>query len=391
MEENKTTRVNRTVNYYSDRPDYDSHMEKHNCHCERPHYDYCPEKPEYDRYPERPHYDYCPERPEYNHHPVRPNHDHYPVRPEYDHHPVRPNHDYCEENPKYDCCEDKHDHCHEKQTCCCCPETNLKPNECCQCCKPLALKCPDISCAVCTPILTDRVFDFKCISQKLSRVVPTAEFVVDPPPMGVTYTPGAEVCIEKIAVNYTCLGFTDGTLDVVVDTVGTTTLPDTGSLSCSAATPLYNNYSGPIISSALCCDRGRNVSLIQTPGTATAQIVNSQYIVKGFIGCEPFTARFPATPGSEAFTPPFPAINLFTNICLPETDESVTLTAKFDLKLLAKCIRPLGTFEAGTAPAIGTFNARIFDELLVNEKLYVTTPDLLAVFSSPDVFKHNEK
>ncbi|SCI67369.1 Uncharacterised protein [uncultured Clostridium sp.] len=417
MEENKTTRVNRTVNYYSDRPDYDRHMEKHNCHCERPHYDHCPEKPEYDHYQERPHYDHCPERPEYDHHPVRPNHDHYPSKPEYDHHPVRPNydhypskpeydhhpvrpnydhypskpdydhppvrpnHDCHDEKPKHECCEDKPncDFCSERpKPGCCCPDLNLKPNGCTKCCDPIKVKCPDIHCAVCTPILADRICAFACTDQSITSLFDGLLFTIDNPPM-VGFPEGASVCIEKIAVQYTCAGFTNAALPITICSF-TGTIGNRGPLGCSTtATPLFNSYEGSITPRFLCHDNGTKATFGHT--ALNASINGIQYIVQGFIGCTPFTAR------TDILVPRLYAdINLFGNICLSNINNELTLRANFDIDLLVKQIIPStdGILAGGL-----TFEAQVLDVLRINERLFALTPDELVVYSSPDGFSLN--
>ena len=392
MEENKTTRVNRTVNYYSDRPMYDHYPERPKYdHCpERPEYDYYPERPKYDHRPVKPEYDHCPERPMYDHYPERPKHDHYPERPKHDYHderpkhdhyPERPDHDCHDERPKHDCHDEKHEHdCRDekcKSNCSCCPEkTTLTSNGCTKCCNPMDIHCPDIHCAVCTPILADKIHAFACTKQSISQSNP-ALFTINNPPTG-GFPVGSRVCINKIAVRFTCAGITTDPLPINICSF-TGSLPPRTSPSCSAS--LFNSYEGTITSNFLCHDKGTCATFAHNDLDVT--LIGAQYVVEGFIGSVPFTAS------TVVFGPRiYNDINLFGNICLPKSKDELTLRANFEFKFTAKQITPsaAGILAGGT-----TFDATILDILSISEKLFSIKQEELVVYSSPDGFKRREE
>lgn len=372
MKENKTNRLNNNVDYYHDKPHHDHCYYKpdYDCCYDKPHHDHCYYKPEHDCY-DKPKHDYCHDKPHYDHCYYKPEHDccydkpHYD-KPDYDHYPDKPHHDH-----------------HKKPNPCCCPEkTKPQQNNCMKCCDPIEFKCPDIGCAVCTPILTDRIYDFKYICEKLSRTAPDTTFTVDAPLDD--YTDDSKVCIEKIAVKYDCLGFNDNKLPINIDGVDLK-LNATNPLSCAPDMDLYTKFEGSLTPSYLCCDEGRKVSLLQSPKTHKIGATNLEYIVEGFIGCQPFVARY-KVPGTVLIdNNKYPRTNLFDHICLPQTDEELTLKAKFKLELSVKCIIPTSTYT------MGEFTATIFEQLFMNEKFHIIKPDELVVYSAPDKFKHYDK
>lgn len=362
MKENKTNRLDNNIDYYHDKPHHDHcyYKPEHDYYYDKPHCDHCYYKPDYGCY-DKPKHDYCNDKPHYDHCYDKPDYDHYPDKPDYDH--------------------DK------KPNPCCCPEkTKPQQNNCMKCCDPIEFKCPDIGCAVCTPILTDRIYDFKYICEKLSRTVPTVQFTVDAPPEGISYEDGAKVCIEKITVKYDCLGFNDTTLPINIDG-NAINLTSDSPLSCATDTNLYTKFEGNLTPSYLCCDEGRKVSLLQSPKTNNLGVTNPEYIVEGFIGCQPFKARNKFTGGTTNIAPPYPLTNLFDNICLPQTDEELTLKAKFKLELSVKCIIPTSSYATDT----NKFSCTIFEQLLIKEKFHIIKPDELVVYSAPDKFKYHEK
>lgn len=379
MTKNNTAQTNSNIdNLTCDRLNSNQYRESQECNCypERPSYDHCPERPQYGHCYEKPQYDHCPEKPQYNHCHEKPQYDHCPEKPQSNHCHEKPQHDYCPERPQYDPCKGN-----KKPNCCCCSEAKFNQNECGKPCNPVKFECPDINCAICTPILADRIFDFKCVNQQIPRSIAPQVFTVDPRPMGCPpYTAGAPVCIEKVTVVYDCLGFSNPELPITLcNTSGS--LTGTPQLCPSGEASVFHNYEGTISTGCICRDKGSTATLVQGP--LDASIYNFQYIVEGFIGCDPFTARFPVTP-SDA--PNFLTnINLFSTICLPNTDDPLTLRAQFDLKFVVKSIVPTTPFSGGT------FSARIFDELLISEKLYLTKSDALVVYSAPAEFKHHEK
>ncbi|MEG2984623.1 MAG: hypothetical protein RR835_07980 [Peptostreptococcaceae bacterium] len=265
--------------------------------------------------------------------------------------------------------------CHHPKDDCCCPE-KPKPikNECMQCCDSLEFKCPDIRRATCVPILGERIYDFKCINKKQERVVEDLKFNIT---CGTdSFANGAKVCIEKILVTYDCLGFTNETLQIIIDS---TSSPLTGStLSCStAALTLYASYSGTVNQKLLCCEDGRNVNLVQGPLKVGA--INVIYTVQGKIDGEPFVAVLADTPSTGSI-PEFQSVTLYNNICLPQVSTPVDVKANFQLEILPKCIIPTSGYDSTTK----SFTANVFDSLSVKEKFYVTIKDELVVYTAFD-------
>lgn len=376
MKENKTNRLNNNVDYYHDKPHHDHCYYKpdYDCCYDKPHHDHCYYKPEHDCY-DKPKHDYYYDKPCYDYYHDKPHHD-------------KPHYDHCYDKPDYDCCHDEPNYNHHKKpNPCCCPEkTKPQQNNCMKCCDPIEFKCPDIGCAVCTPILADRIYDFKYICEKLSRTVPTVQFTVDTPPENISYEDGAKVCIEKITVVYDCLGFKDPTLPINIDG-NAINLTSFTALSCATDVDLYNKFEGVLTPSYLCCDEGRKVSLLQSLTTDNLGVTNPEYIVEGFIGCKPFKARNKFTGGTIDIVPEYPTTNLFDHICLPQTDEELVLKAKFKLELSVKCIIPTSTYNSTSNKFLGT----IFEQLLIKEKFHVMKLDELVVYSAPDKFKYYEK
>lgn len=310
------------------------------------------------------------------------------------------NNDRCFGTNDNDCCSpEKNDNIYGKG--CCGPE--LKNNNCQkECCKPKELDSNymDIRRAKCIPILADRIFD--CINTRSERMryIPL-EFTIAPPPMGVTYTTGSEICIRKIAVTYDFIGLVNdedsgllAELPVIIDI-----LPDPQLFTPSACSPtftcdgnvLYNTYTSTFDTSideeldgaldGLCNNRGIKSKIAITD--VAFYVCNLRINVYGKIGCEDFTAVSGPYSGplldlggmDNGIRP----LDFIENMCFP-VNGCPTMELSFRSKLDVDCIRVNETYEDDT------FTALTLVSLLVNLQAYSTIKEELVVYTTPHGF-----
>lgn len=293
-----------------------------------------------------------------------------------------------------------------KKTCfkngCCgnCPK--LGPNCVTECCKvPSPVTCQGtIQDAVCTAVLTDKILNCITINSNVPLFRPDVVFAIDTPPSTVTYTVGDPICIKEIGISYGAIGFP--ALDIPTVYVNSDLVaiaPQGAGVSCPTtptATALYNDFTGSI-STPKCCKGdetlgGAITRIIETD--VTFYICNLEIVVRGLIGCVPFTARSigstTASPPVTSPLQPFSALGFTTltfsgDMCLPTGLQNATLNETFDPCLNVKCIRTSSVYTAPVDPApLAQFKASVEYGFSVNKNIYVTSKEPIAVFTSPN-------
>jgi hypothetical protein len=275
----------------------------------------------------------------------------------------------------------------------CCNSSQTKPNNCnTGCCKPAEYDYVDIQQAKCIPILAQRIYDCENVQANAMRYINLDFNITSTPPFGQTYTEGAEICINKIAVTYDFIGISSDTLPVIIDTIGTILFGATGcSVTCESedsAIPdetLYNRFSQDVdsVTNISCRNKGQK-SRIVVPDVSF-YVCNLRIYAYGKIGCVNFTASTEPYSGELSelgggIDTGIRALDFIGTICLPTGNNCSNVDLKFTSNLDMDCIKPISSTYDGT----GGFEASTLASLAVNLKEYATISEELVVYTTPN-------
>ena len=277
--------------------------------------------------------------------------------------------------PENECCKD------------CKPQSEFKPNQCKKndCCEPKESKCPtDITNAKCIPILTERIYDCICIHHEQTKYYagpPAVIFTLDA--TTVTYK-NEPICIDLVATNYDFIGLTLPSITPIIDNLPGAPFNQTSPYVCSTET-LYNSYRGNITTTYGCCEqyekKGEKTSIFEQ--SLQFFVCNLEYVVKGRIGCEDFTARA-SVPGSAQLSGGrgiFNTVDFYGRICLPNENKTVNIEETFESCLSADCVTPSPVkYTVGS----GSFTASMIVSFVCDKNIIATTKEKLIVYTSPD-------
>lgn len=258
------------------------------------------------------------------------------------------------------------------------------------CCDGLKSEHCDVSCAVCTPILTERIFDCISLEQDQSGYLEDVEFKIE----GDTrrFVPGSSICIDRIGVTYSFIGLEDDDVCVTIDAKPFTFVAPIGSefLGCTREMKkceddkemgrLFDEFEGTVVTNKYCCENppkaGTKVRIVNKD--LNFKVCNLKFIVEGRIGCRPFRAiaRFNKNGNVPVEVLGFNDVTLVGRMCLPTAPTKVTVHEEIDTCLSVNCITTNRTFRGGDC-----FKAAVETSLLVKMNIFATMKEKISVFS----------
>lgn len=259
-------------------------------------------------------------------------------------------------------------------------------------CDGLQSECCDISKAVCTPILTERIFDCISLEQKQSGYRENVEFRIEGNPR--RFVPGSSICIDRIGVTYNFIGLEDEDLCVTIDAKPFIFVAPTGSefLGCARREEekceddkkvgkLFDEFEGTVVINKFCSEEDSSkegvISRIVNKDL-DFKACNLKFIVEGRIGFRPFraVARFNKHENIPLEVLGFNDVTLVGRICLPKAPTKVTVHEDIDTCLSVNCITTNQTFRGGDC-----FRAAVETSLLVRMDIFATMREKISVFS----------
>lgn len=273
---------------------------------------------------------------------------------------------------------------------CCKPCVPLKENCKDSCCDGLKSECCDVSNAVCTPILTERIFDCISLEQNQSGYRENVEFKIEGDPR--RFVPGSSICIDRIGVTYSFIGLDEEALCVTIDEKPFVFVSPVGSefLGCAREVGkcenekvigrLFDEYEGTVVTNKYCCENppksGTKVRIVNK--NLDFKICNLKFIVEGRIGCRPFRAiaRFNKNGNVPVEVLGFNDVTLVGRMCLPTAPTKVTVHEEIDTCLSVNCITTHQMFRGGDC-----FKAAVEASFLVKMNIFATKKEKLSVFS----------
>lgn len=324
-----------------------------------------------------------------------------------------------------------------------CNQATLKANAGCEACTPLTVECATIDEAVCTPVLSEQIFDCICIEKERNSYLEDVKFIIDTDHHHINHAD--PICIQNIGITYDFIGLEDdwenrkviidgneyrltpqstfcckehhhwGADPMTQDAVAApedndSVAPQGGSVvsgapgggsgsghsECSGygKTALFNELEGPVTLNRCCC-------LTPTPTASRARIIEKnrkfkvcglKLIVSGIIGSTPFTAtstiEHHKNPLSLTHDLNFDDLTFVGRICLPLKAPKVVIHEEFNSCLQIEAVTPTGgVFPFG--PGRSAFNAAVELSFKVNKTIYATVRQKLAVFTTPAVLCRN--
>ena len=306
--------------------------------------------------------------------------------------------------------EDNRNNEKRSHDCCGCNEERLEavPNQCKEkCCYPKEVRCGDIHCARCIPIIAERVFDCVCLESGGMKYIKDLEFEIT---SNGKYQDGDEICIDNIAVSYGFIGLRNNRcnsgpgapLEVIVDNSPDNPIefmpPECSpSARCwfdGGKKTLYNTYSASLIATNLdCCEKGKKSKIAEEE--LAFYVCDLVIYVYGKIGCEPFTAKTDRFSGKLADFGGngFKDIDFLGTVCFPSGKTCVNMELKFDGCISVDCVTPKCKYhecdnncnddDYSGREKEKKFEASVLASLLVTQQVYVTVKEELAVYTTP--------
>lgn len=269
--------------------------------------------------------------------------------------------------------------------CCCTPEQKCKPNQCKEgCCKPKELDCPiDISTAKCIPILTDRIYDCKCIHHEQLAYLANETFTIAATTL--VYDDGATICIDEICTKYDFIGL-QTIPSVIVDNLSPvrdfTPSTNASSHSCRTNTgtdfTIYDGFTGNISTvNAACCKEGINKKIVEQ--NLDFHVCNLKFTVSGKIGCKAFSAETQSYSGPLTVVG-FKLADFYGRLCFPQGKKSITIDETFESCISADCVSALSSYVKDAT----TFRASIVASFMSDKTIFGIIKEKLVVITTPN-------
>ncbi|CUU48162.1 hypothetical protein [Clostridium beijerinckii] len=282
--------------------------------------------------------------------------------------------------------------------CCTSCQSNMQDNCSCEGCGPIGVSCGCIEDAICLPILADELYDSVFSEKEDIGSLTNLTFTLDS--LNPNLAAGQLVCIQQIGISYDFIGLAQTVpvnSQIVINGQTFTLTPSSlFNVSATPGTPinLFDELNGTITLQPPCCCNPQT-----QPGTRfrviernrAFQVANLRIVASGVIGCTRFTATAVtanlAQPGTNAIPlSVFGITNMvFTGrICWPNNRNRMTLTDSYTPNLSVDCIVPTSNFIAPAAGGAGTFTANIDLSFIVDRRLYISSREPVAVFTTPN-------
>lgn len=279
------------------------------------------------------------------------------------------------------------------EVCVPCSSAEMHDNCKCEGCDPITVSCSSIECAICVPILADKLYDSTLITREEMGSLANLVFTVDN--INPDYAEGQLVCIQQIGLSYDFIGLPTavaGNRDIVVNGQTTTLTP--ASLYNAAVVPppynLFNELYGTVtLQPPPCCcgpQTHPGTKLRTSERNRDFQIASLGIVASGIIGNNPFTAKaiVPTDPGINANITSLTTLGISDmtfsgKICWPLDRNSMNLYIQYNTNLAIDCIIPTSNYRA-----TGSFTANADFSFAVARRLYASSKGAIAVFTTPN-------